>query len=131
MTRWNAQKRQYYAGMVLKVRKRKRFSRVALLEGVYQELVKRGLSISNPNKYRENLVAFYVIGRHSLQVEKESMLPTLVQKLVLEMVDAKAAPNKQTSLMSKFAFSLRPEALVPHDAQRDGIKNAIVENCGT
>ena len=64
--------------------------------------------------------------RPAIQVEKESMLPTLVQKLVLEMVDAKAAPNKQTSLMSKFAFSLRPEALVPYDARaRDGIKNAI------
>ena len=86
-----------------------------------------GLSISNPNKYRENLVAFLRDrARPAIQVEKESMLPTLVQKLVLEMVDAKAAPNKQTSLMSKFAFSLRPEALVPYDARaRDGIKNAI------
>ena len=42
------------------------------------------------------------------------------------MQAANAAKDRQTSLMSKFAFSLRPEALVPYDKRaRAGIRSAI------
>ena len=61
--------------------------------------------------------------RPAIQAEKKNSLPALVEKLVLEM-EEKVLPSKQTSLMSKFAFSLRPESLIPIDARaREGIKN--------
>ena len=92
-----------------------------------QWLSEWGLSISNPTRYRENLAAFLSdVARPTILAEPEGSLPKLVEKLVIEMQAANAAKDRQTSLMSKFAFSLRPEALVPYDKRaRAGIKNAI------
>lgn len=92
-----------------------------------QWLSEWGLSISNPTRYRENLAAFLSdVARPAILTEPEGSLPKLVEKLVIEMQAANAAKDRQTSLMSKFAFSLRPEALVPYDKRaRAGIKNAI------
>ena len=92
-----------------------------------QWLSEWGLSISNPTRYRENLAAFLSdVARPAILTEPEGSLPKLVEKLVIEMQAANAAKDRQTSLMSKFAFSLRPEALVPYDKRaRAGIKNAM------
>ena len=86
-----------------------------------------GLSISNPTRYRENLAVFLSdVARPAILPEPEGSLAKLVEKLVIEMQAANAAKDRQTSLMSKFAFSLRPEALVPYDKRaRAGIKSAI------
>jgi hypothetical protein len=52
-------------------------------------------------------------------------LPELVEKLVIKMQAANAAKNRQTSLMSKFAFSLRLETLSTYDKlARSGIRRA-------
>ena len=82
--------------------------------------------------YRENVAAFLRDrARPAIKDEKENLLPALVEKLVLEM-EEKVLPSKQTSLMSKFAFSLRPESLVPIDARaRDGIKNVTGSKIGS
>jgi hypothetical protein len=92
-----------------------------------QWLSEWGLSISNPTRYRENLAVFLSdVARPAIIPEPEGSLPKLVEKLVIEMQAANAAKDRQTSLMSKFAFSLRPEALVPYDKRaRAGIKSAI------
>ena len=92
-----------------------------------QWLSEWGLSISNPTRYRENLAVFLSdVARPAILPEPEGSLPKLVEKLVIEMQAANAAKDRQTSLMSKFAFSLRPEALVPYDKRaRAGIKSAI------
>ena len=92
-----------------------------------QWLSEWGLSISNPTRYRENLAAFLSdVARPAILTKPEGSLPKLVEKLVIEMQAANAAKDRQTSLMSKFAFSLRPEALVPYDKRaRAGIKSAI------
>ena len=97
------------------------------VEFTRQWLSEWGLSISNPNKYRENLAVFLSdVARPAILIEHERSLPELVEKLVIEMQAANAAKNRQTSLISKFAFSLRPETLVPYDKRaRSGIRSAI------
>ena len=95
-----------------------------------------GLSRAVPTRY-DNVVVDFLRdnARPKIINEKEDTLAELVQTLVLDLEDASRivvlkpkqnALGKQTSLMSKFAFSLRPEALIPYDKwARDGIKSAI------
>ena len=101
-----------------------------------QWLSEWGLSRSVPIRYRSVVVDFLRDNaRPKIINEKEDTLAELVQTLVRDLEDAsrvvvltgdQKALNRQTSLMSKFAFSLRPEALVPYDKRaRAGIKNAI------
>ena len=95
-----------------------------------------GLSRAVPTRYDNVVVDFLRDNvRPKIINEKEDTLAELVQTLVLDLEDAsrivvlkerEKALGKQTSLMSKFAFSLLSEALIPYDKRaRDGIKSAI------
>ena len=101
-----------------------------------QWLSEWGLSRAVPTRYRNVVVDFLRDNaRPKIINEKEDTLAELVQTLVRDLEGAsrivvikpgEKALGKQTSLMSKFAFSLRPEALIPYDQwARDGIKSAI------
>jgi hypothetical protein len=74
------------------------------------------LARSNPKTYRTELASFLSEqAKPRITAASEAQLPTLVCELSVEMLQAQATRSRQTSLMSKFAFSLRPEVIVPYD----------------
>lgn len=73
------------------------------------------LARSNPRAYRPRLAAqLDAVRRALIEASKES-LPALVSELAHGLEAAGATIGVQTSLVSKFAFSLRPEVIVPYD----------------
>jgi len=74
------------------------------------------LARSNPTPYRPLLAAeLGTVVRPALIAAPEEQLPTLVSELARGLQAAGATRGLQTSLVSKFAFSLRPEVIVPYD----------------
>lgn len=74
------------------------------------------LARSNPIKFRERLAEFLTkIARPTVLSTEESLLPACISSLTEDMKMSGATKGLQTSLMSKFAFSLRPEIIVPYD----------------
>lgn len=74
------------------------------------------LARSNPIPYRPLLAAqLEAVVRPALIGATEESLPTLVSDLAHGLKEAGATRGLQTSLVSKFAFSLRPEVIVPYD----------------
>jgi len=60
--------------------------------------------------------------RPTLIAAPEERLPALIPKLARGLQTAGATKGVQTSLVSKFAFSLRPEVIVPYDKRaRQGL----------
>ena len=74
------------------------------------------LARSNPISYRPLLAAeLGTVVRPALIAASEEQLPALVSELARGLQAAGATRGLQTSLVSKFAFSLRPEVIVPYD----------------
>ena len=60
--------------------------------------------------------------RPALIAAPEERLPALIPELARGLEAAGATKGEQTSLVSKFAFSLRPEVIVPYDKRaRQGL----------
>jgi hypothetical protein len=74
------------------------------------------LARSNPVCLRPALASFLTVHARPLIVKaKDDELPLLVTSLAAEIEASGAARTRQTSLVSKFAFSLRPESVAPYD----------------
>jgi hypothetical protein len=74
------------------------------------------LARSNPRDYRADLAHFLTqSARPRIRSASDEELPALIEVLTVEMQRARATATLQTSLMSKFSFSLRPEIIVPYD----------------
>lgn len=74
------------------------------------------LARSNPKLHREQLATFLTkVARPAILSTEEDLLPACITKLTKDMKASGASRGLQTSLMSKFAFSLRPEVIVPYD----------------
>jgi hypothetical protein len=74
------------------------------------------LARSNPKTHRTALAAFLSnAAKPRIAAASDAQLPALVCELAVEMFRLQATKGRQTSLMSKFAFSLRPEVIVPYD----------------
>lgn len=81
------------------------------------------LARSNPTPYRRLLASeLGTVVRPALIAAPEERLPALVTDLARGLQTAGATRGLQTSLVSKFAFSLRPEVIVPYDRRaRQGL----------
>lgn len=81
------------------------------------------LARSNPRAYRPRLAAeLGAVVRPTLIEAPEERLPVLIPELARGLEAAGATKGVQTSLVSKFAFSLRPEVIVPYDKRaREGL----------
>ena len=81
------------------------------------------LARSNPTPYRPLLAGeLGTVVRPALIAAPEEQLPALVSDLARGLKAAGATRGLQTSLVSKFAFSLRPEVIVPYDKRaRQGL----------
>jgi hypothetical protein len=74
------------------------------------------LARSNPKTHRTELATFLSqYARPRIAIATDAELPALVCVLAADMRQVCATKNLQTSLVSKFAFSLRPEVIVPCD----------------
>ena len=74
------------------------------------------LARSNPKPYRPALAA--QLGSEVLPqclTASDKEMPELVSRLAVAIQAAGATRGIQTSLVSKFAFSIRPEVIVPYD----------------
>lgn len=81
------------------------------------------LARSNPTPYRRLLAReLGTVVRPALIAAPEERLLALVTDLARGLQTAGATRGLQTSLVSKFAFSLRPEVIVPYDRRaRQGL----------
>ena len=81
------------------------------------------LARANALVYRPRLAAeLGTVVRPALIAAPEERLPALVSELADGLEAAGATKGVQTSLVSKFAFSLRPEVIVPYDKRaRQGL----------
>jgi hypothetical protein len=81
------------------------------------------LARSNPTRHRPLLAELLgTVLRPALTEAPEEGLPALVSSLARALQEAGATRGLQTSLVSKFAFSLRPEVIVPYDKRaRQGL----------
>tara|TARA_B100001093_G_scaffold503019_1_gene556765 strand:+ start:368 stop:1027 length:660 start_codon:yes stop_codon:yes gene_type:complete len=81
------------------------------------------LARSNPLHLREKLsLHLQQSTRPSLIAVQDENLPNEIEKLSLELYERGATKGRQTSLVSKFAFCLRPQIAVPYDKRaRDGL----------
>lgn len=81
------------------------------------------LARSNARVYRPRLAAeLGAMVRPALIAAPEERLPALIPELARSLEAAGASNGVQTSLVSKFAFSLRPEVIVPYDRRaREGL----------
>lgn len=74
------------------------------------------LARSNPTRLRAALAGqLETVVRPALIAAKDAELAGLVPVLASGLLEAGATTGLQTSLVSKFAFSLRPEVIVPYD----------------
>ena len=73
------------------------------------------LARSNPVIYRDKLAKTLEVIRPALFEASASNLPGLVDGFAQHLKLSNATRGIQTSLVSKFAFSLRPEVIVPYD----------------
>lgn len=74
------------------------------------------LARSNPKRLRGRLAGqLETVVRPALIAAPDVELPALVSALARDLLDSEATKGIQTSLVSKFAFSLRPEVIVPYD----------------
>lgn len=74
------------------------------------------LARSNPVSFRPALAEFLSVrARTRIVRANDDEVPAIVSSLATEIFTAGAAKTKQTSLISKFAFSLRPETVAPYD----------------
>jgi hypothetical protein len=74
------------------------------------------LARANPRPYRASLAEkLGTVLRPALLGATEERLPALVPEFTLWLQNEGATRGLQTSLVSKFAFSLRPEVIVPYD----------------
>jgi len=75
------------------------------------------LARANPLNLRTGLVqSLNESVRPRIMKSSAEELPALVSTLAAELQDGGMATGRQTSLVSKFAFSLRPEVIVPYDS---------------
>jgi hypothetical protein len=74
------------------------------------------LARSNPTRLRSQLARqLEGVVRSAVIEADETDLPTRIPDLAAGLKEAGATRGLQTSLVSKFAFSLRPEVIVPYD----------------
>lgn len=74
------------------------------------------LARANPIPYRPWLATqLQTVVRPQVLHASDVRLPPLVVSLAESLREARATRGLQTSLVSKFAFSLRPESIVPYD----------------
>lgn len=75
------------------------------------------LGRSNPLVYRKGLAVELSSIRPRILQATDQNLPELVSSLTAHLKHSQATKSRQTSLVSKFAFSLRPEVIVPYDSR--------------
>lgn len=73
------------------------------------------LARSNPRPLRVALAASLHDARRRVQEAANGELGNLIGRLAKEMFDQDVTKGRQTSLVSKFAFSLRPEEIAIYD----------------
>lgn len=83
------------------------------------------LARANPKNLRPKLAAqLRDVVRPTLMRSADKELPALISHFAGVLQKADATRGRQTSLVSKFAFSLRPEIIVPYDKRaRDGLND--------
>ena len=93
-------------------------------QGLRKWLTKWKLARVNPLLYREVLARELQKAREELRNTGARDLPKAVEELSTALEKNEASPYRQTSLASKFVFSLFPESIPPYDQfGRQGLGN--------
>ena len=85
------------------------------VEGLQEWLTNWKLARANPVNYRDALARELQKAREKLRNTDAKDLPMAVEELSTALIENEASPTRQTSLASKFVFSLFPGSIPPYD----------------